>query len=379
MTGEVSWDDLVGYVRKNVNRRAKEWEPALGADADKYAHGKLQDPHELSNLVATPVLARVEMAVLRKPDPLVVPVGRSVPGDRDRQRERSGFAESIGIKFIPLPAGEFLMGSPPLLDAYAAESEKPQHRVTIPAGRSLADREVTVGQFRRFVADTEYKTESESNLKPSVTYDLRSGLRFHVLENRLTTTTWQRPGYDQTDDHPVVNVSWSDAVAFCDWLTRKDGRMYRLPTEAEWEYACRAGTQSRYEFGEDPEQLSRFGNVADASYKKAKPRAKTITITSDDGFVYTAPVAHFEPNSWGLFDMYGNVMEWCADNYWSDYYQSSGTADPRGPSRAEFKVIRGGCFINEAKFCRSANRAWMEPKKRLNILGFRVIRVPPEH
>ncbi len=112
----------------------------------------------------------------------------------------------------------------------------------------------------------------------------------------------------------MVNVSWNDAVAFCKWLSKKEGNTYRLPTEAEWEYACRAGTTTRYYSGDDPETLAKVGNVADATAKAKFPDWK-YTIKASDGYVFTSPVGSFQPNAFGLYDMHGNAWQWCADWY----------------------------------------------------------------
>ena len=134
--------------------------------------------------------------------------------------------------------------------------------------------------------------------------------------------SWRNTGFEQTDEHPVVNVSWNDAVAFCKWLSKKEGKTYRLPTEAEWEYACRAGTTTRYYSGDDPETLAKVGNVADAALKAKFPDWK-YTIKASDGYVFTAPVGKFKPNAFGLYDMHGNAWQWCADWYGEEYYCAS--------------------------------------------------------
>src|SRR5208282_1582993 len=137
----------------------------------------------------------------------------------------------------------------------------PQHRVRITRPFYVGTFHVTRGQFRKFIADTDYKTDSErgaAGFKGAMGWDpdtkmLGSNERY----------SWRNTGFEQTDEHPVVNVSWNDAIAFCQWLSRKEGSTYRLPTEAEWEYACRAGTTTRYSSGDDPEMLAEVGNVAD--------------------------------------------------------------------------------------------------------------------
>ena len=161
-------------------------------------------------------------------------------------------------------------------------------------------------------------------------------------------------GFAQTEDHPVVNVSWNDAVAFCGWLSGRDGLKpfdhvhargpwdgagYRLPTEAEWEYACRAGTTTRYQSGDDPETAATVGNVADGTARAKYPG--WTTIAAQDGYVYTAPVGRFRANAFGLYDMQGNVWEWCWDWYHPDYYKKSPGADPLSSSQATWRVFRG--------------------------------------
>ena len=169
----------------------------------------------------------------------------------------------------------------------------------------------------------------------------------------------------------MVNVSWNDAVAFAEWLGKKEGKTYRLPTEAEWEYACRAGTTTRYFCGDDAEGLAEVGNVADATAREKYPDWKD-TIAARDGFVYTAPVGRYRPNAWGLHDMHGNVWEWCWDWYGKDFYKASRVDDPAGPLEAAFRVIRGGSWYHNPRYCRSAGRGRFTPDHRNSHLGFRL-------
>ena len=143
--------------------------------------------------------------------------------------------------------------------------------------------------------------------------------------------SWRNAGFEQTDEHPVVCMSWNDAVEFCKWLSRKEGKTYRLPTEAEWEYACRAGTTTRYYSGDDPETLAKVGNVADAA-AKAKFPEWTWTIKASDGYVFTAPVGRFKPNAFGLYDMHGNAGQWCADWYRRALLRQIALRRPNRPS-----------------------------------------------
>jgi formylglycine-generating enzyme len=174
-------------------------------------------------------------------------------------------------------------------------------------------------------------------------------------------------------DHPVVNVSWNDAVAFCQWLSRKEGKTYRLPTEAEWEYACRAGTITRYCCGDDPETLVSFGNVADAAAKKKYPDW-THVIKGNDGYVFTSRVGSFQPNPFGLYDMHGNAWQWCADWYDPKYYANSPAGDPKGPASGQSRVLRGGSWDCWPDGACSANRMRLGHSIRYCIAGFRVAR-----
>ena len=206
----------------------------------------------------------------------------------------------VKMEMVLIPAGEFMMGSGESAEATAAffnktygedllkadffKDEHPQHRVRITKPFYLGTYHVTRGQFRQFVADTGYKTDAEKGEKPGAWGWDPDKKEFGFNEKY----SWRNAGFEQTDEHPVVNVSWNDAVAFCKWLSRKEGKTYRLPTEAEWEYACRAGTTTRYYSGDDPETLAKVGNVADATAKAKFPDWK-YTIKASDGYVFTAP------------------------------------------------------------------------------------------
>jgi formylglycine-generating enzyme required for sulfatase activity len=292
---------------------------------------------------------------------------------------------SIGMKLAPIPAGEFMMGSGESAEHTAAffnktydkdcltaddfKQEHPQHRVRITRPFYLSMHHVTRGQFRRFVAESDYKTDAEKGRKPGA-----DGLNPEKGEFEFSRKySWRDAGYEETDEHPVVNVSWNDAVAFCQWLTRKEGKTYRLPTEAEWEYACRAGMPTRYYSGDDPETLPDVGNVADAAAKVKFPDWKWAIKTSD-GYVFTAPVGTFRPNAFWLYDMHGNAWQWCADWYGKDYYGKSPTDDPTGPDSGDRRVLRGGSWCSGPYSCRSAARCGYPPDYRDHATGFRVAR-----
>ncbi len=237
---------------------------------------------------------------------------------------------------------------------------------------------VTRGQFRQFVADTGYKTDAEigyKGRKPGGTGWDPDKKEFDSGEKY----SWRNAGFEQTDEHPVVNVSWGDAVAFCTWLSKKESKAYRLPTEAEWEYACRAGTTTRYYSGDDPETLAKVGNVADATLKEKVPIWNDI-IKASDGYAFTAPVGKFKPNAFGLYDMHGNAWQWCADWYGGKYYLLSVPSpanDPTGPDSGDGRVLRGGSWGSGPgpDDSRSAKRGGYSPRSTGKFtFGFRVAR-----
>jgi formylglycine-generating enzyme len=293
---------------------------------------------------------------------------------------------SIGMKLTLIPAGEFMMGSGESAEDAAAffstthvrifwtagflDDEHPQHRVRITKPFYLGTYHVTRGQFRQFVADTGYKTDAEK-IEKWGTWRWNPGMKTGLPRDK--DSSWRKPGFEQTDEHPVVILSWNDAVAFCRWLSRKEGKTYRLPTEAEWEYACRAGTTTRYYSGDDPETLAKVANVADAAARAKRPFWEH-TIKASDGYAFTAPVGQFKPNAFGLYDMHGNAWEWCSDWYGEDYYGKSPTDDPTGPNTGDRHVLRGGSWIMEACFCRSATRLRSLADFRNYGPGFRVAR-----
>jgi formylglycine-generating enzyme required for sulfatase activity len=269
---------------------------------------------------------------------------------------------SLGMKLVLVPASKFNMGS--ATTEQGRSQDEDQHEVEITRPFYIGAYEVTIGQFRQFVEATGHKTTAETNTVGGFGFDQATG-----KVGPSKDYSWRRTGWEVTDEHPVTNVSWDDARAFCAWLTKKEGRPYRLPTEAEWEYACRAGTTTRYHHGDDPEGLVQTGNVADVSTHKLFPQ--WTTIKGEDGALFTAPVGKYRPNAWGLYDMHGNVTEWCEDWYWR--YNPDARRDPAGPPAGLKRVMRGGSWADFPLQCGSAHRGWLEQERYTPGTGLRVV------
>jgi formylglycine-generating enzyme required for sulfatase activity len=256
-----------------------------------------------------------------------------------------------------------MMGAPES-DKDAYPEDKPQREIRIDNAFYIGRTTVTFGQFQEFVLDTGYQTDAERDRRPRY----RGGHGFNVDRNRFEgyfpQYTWRNPGWpqtkDQTQDRPVGNVSWNDAVKFCEWLSKKTGKQVRLPTEAEWEYACRAGTTTRFFTGDDPASLKGYANVPDeALRKKLGERADpTVFFPFDDSYPFTAPVGGFKPNPWGLHDMLGNVFQWCADEI---------------PVDSPQRILRGGSYNTNVQTCRCAARGFGKPWSRYSYTGFRIV------
>ncbi len=234
----------------------------------------------------------------------------------------------VSLKLLKIPAGKFLMGSPANEPGHAA-NEGPQHEVTISKPFYLGTYEVTVAQFDQFVKDSGY--------------------------------AWGRPTYSfpLRPDHPVCAV-WEDAQEFCKWLSKKTGRTASLPTEAQWEYACRAGTTTAYSFGDDPDYLTEYGHFSMDGWDGAGHQSPTF-----------APVGSFKPNPWGLYDMHGNLYEHCED-YISTAYSPDDKLDPKVLIQSNRRVSRGGCWRKSPELCRAAARSTVRPGIGGPWNGFRV-------
>ena len=353
--GRVTWDRLVPFVKEQVKE----------ANADWFAEVKEEErqiPFAIGSLGDVP--------------PLVSDQAKK-PGDG-----KTYTSKATGMKFVRIKAGPFQMGSPK--DEKDRSGDEEQHDVTLTKDYFLGVYEVTRGQFRKFVEDEGYKTEGESDGTGGYGWD--AAKKTWVKDAKFT---WKNPGFPQTDDHPVVLVSWNDAVAFCNWQSKKDGlpasyekkdgqwvpvvnpRGYRLPSEAEWEFACRAGGKGRFHFGDDDETLVQYGNVADADFRAAT--GIEAGIKASDGYGFTAPVGKYKANPWGLHDMHGNAWEWCED-YYGPYNKLASSTNPLQLTKQsdDRRVLRGGSWGSNAWYCRAAYRSVYAPDDRFNYGGFRV-------
>lgn len=286
---------------------------------------------------------------------------------KSSQRETSSaappaFTNQLGMKFIRIPAGEFAMGSP-VSEPDRLTNETP-HRVRLTRAFWLGAMTVTVGQFAQFATETGYRTAAEQT---GVSHGA-----WNVAADRWDTRpggSWKNPGFAQNENHPVVCVTWHDANAFCDWLGAREHRRCRLPTEAEWEYACRAGATTAFPWGDNPDDGKGHANGDDATAKNIFTIFPAFNWS--DGFIYTSPVGMFRPNAWGLFDMIGNTLQWCGDRFGA--LPPGAVTDPAGVIEGGERVLRGGAFVYGPARCRCAFRGHNSPEFENFYIGFRVV------
>ncbi|MCP4697235.1 MAG: formylglycine-generating enzyme family protein [Gammaproteobacteria bacterium] len=245
-------------------------------------------------------------------------------------------------EMLRIPPGRFRMGD---IQRTGFGNERPVHEVTL-GGFEIGKYPVTVREFKVFIEERDYRTEAET------------GNGAWVSGGWGKDANWRNPYLAQDDSHPVVCISWNDAAAYCDWLCKRTGENYRLPTEAEWEYACRAGSETAYCFGDDEKEIGDYAWHLENSAGN------------------THPVGEKKPNAWGLYDVHGNVLEWVYD--WYGPYPEEAQTDPKGPETGPARVIRGGSWFNSPRGVRSADRSGDDPGDRLDDVGFRPVRAYPQ-
>ena len=262
-------------------------------------------------------------------------------------------------EMVVIPAGSFTMGSP-ASETDHFDNEGPQHQVRIGAPFAVGKFEITRGQFAAFVNDTGYKP----------------GDSCVILANNKGVDTKGRsfrdPGFKQDDSHPAVCISWDDAKAYVAWLAKTTGKSYRLLSEAEYEYAGRAGTTTAYFFGNDPSRLCDYAHGANQTTKAQFP--SLTTADCKDGYVYTAPVGSFAANDFGLYDIIGNVWEWTEDCYHHSYAGAPHDGSAWTSESCEYRALRGGAWNRDPRLLRAAFRGGGLPDNRDGGGGFRVAR-----
>ena len=341
LSGQVYIDDKLEDTIENGD--AKDYPLPVGAH--KIA---IRGANETVTQPVTIVKGETRTVTLRPKLPATSPV--VIPNEPATPQAPEGM--------VLIPAGTFMMGSED-----GDSDEKPAHEVYVKAFY-LDQYEVTVAKFEAFVNATSYKTEAEkegwSYAWTGTTWEKKNGVTWkHDAEGKLIGSALK--------NHPVIHVSWNDAKAYAQWAKK------RLPTEAEWEYAARSGSKGyKYAWGNGDPVARKGGNIADKALKRKYPKwSWAICEGYDDSYVFTAPVGSFDPNEFQLYDMTGNVWEWCDDWYDEKYYAQRVRDNPKGPASGTLRVLRGGSWVNLPQNIRCAYRHWDSPTLQVNIVGIR--------
>lgn len=278
------------------------------------------------------------------------------------------------MNFKYINPGSFVMGSPE--EENGRSKHENQHCVTLTKGFYLQTTPVSVSQWRKFSIETGYKTEAEKDggawghvkakLHVSKKWVIPVIIPKHSWQKR-EHYYWDNPGFYQTDDHPVTCISWNDTQAFVDWINQKEDLNYRLPTEAEWEYACRAGSITPFSFGSAIKKKAICNIIEYEAIKCFLSNKRTVVEEQ------------YSPNAWGLYNMHGNVWEWCQDSCdWNDNEKSivcetyeDEIVDPINEN-GEYRILRGGSWFYQPSHCRSAHRRVLQPDFKASGIGFRL-------
>ncbi|MDZ4251758.1 MAG: SUMF1/EgtB/PvdO family nonheme iron enzyme [Sulfuritalea sp.] len=351
--------DFLAYLEKFSGAQHAAYARWL---VQKYG-GVLPAPAQHQAAAAAPAPQQLTMAapaaVLPSPPAgLAAATGAAVPSPGTMIQDCAECPELVAA-----PAGEYTMGSGPK-ERMREPDEEPAHRVRIAASIAVGKFEVTRAQYAAFVK------ESGREHKPGCN-STRGGF-FH----KNPKATWQDPGFEQKDNEPVVCVSWDDAQAYVQWLSKKAVKPYRLLNEAEWEYVARAGSVGSRHWAEaDNAAVCRYASVADSSYKSVSPGAPLFPCS--DGFAYTSPVGRFPANAFGVHDMLGNAWEWIEDCWNEGYAGAPELAAPRLSGSCTERVFRGGGWNSPPSTLRAAYRDRATKDERHDNLGFRVARSLP--
>jgi formylglycine-generating enzyme required for sulfatase activity len=296
--------------------------------------------------------------------------------DKKETKEKGVFIDpETGMAFKYVTGGCYSMGQSPAgktelirargLEKYqkAYSDEAPQHEVCVD-GFYMGKYEVTVTQWNTFIQESNYQTDAEKNAgNKTGCYSLKNN-KWAYAKGRY----WNNLGFPQSSNSPVACVSHSDVTQYINWLNQKSSKQYRLPTEAEWEYAARGGTRSSRFWGNTVDKSAcQYANVA---YSK---RSRNNYFPCDDGHKWSSPVGSFSANNYGMYDMLGNMWEWCSDKYESNYYLNSPRNNPPGASSGQLYAIRGGSWNGRSSDVRAANRNWAEHNTRKSNVGFRLV------
>lgn len=320
--------------------------------------------------------ANVAMARLRTTEPPSAPVNSLSSNKPNTMISGQIFKDCAGCpEMVVIPAGSFMQGSPKS-EAGRDDSEGPQHAVTL-MQFAMGKTEVTVGQFRGFVSATSYMSDAETSA------DEKTGCKVWPTSNDggldwQAGRNWRNPGWNVKENEPVVCVSHNDARAYIHWLSSSTGKGYQLPSESQWEYAARGGTNTSRYWGDTASNACAYANVLDQTLGPDGGKWET-PHPCKDGYFFVAPVGSYRANAFGLHDMIGNVWEWTED-CWHPSYESGGPTDGSSWTSGYYcalKVVRGGSWIDEQDRSRAAKRFVGKTADRSVVFGFRLARTLP--
>ena len=373
-----------------TKRRRAAWIAAglaaiLAASGGAYYAKRIADDEHFAEL-----LRRAETAIVeeRFPDAerALAEARKLRPSDSDLIRAAARYSEELRRKnaertvpiydsatrdcaecpeLVEIPAGTFVMGSPDG-EKFRYDLEGPQRRVVIERPFLMGRFEVTVAQFRAFVRKSGHNPVAGCAV-------FKFGGRGWDPDRPDPYAKWEKPDFPIGEYHPVVCVSWFDAKAYAAWLSRETRKVYRLPSEAEWEYAARGGTSGRYYWGDDERDACSHANIADSTTRGRIP-ANWERLPCNDQHAFTAPVGRFKANAFGLHDMLGNAWEWVEDCLNRTYDGAPADGGPWVTGECEERIMRGAAWISQARDVRLANRGHNVAKVGYYATGFRVVR-----